>query len=449
MNNKRKSAVLMTQGSIAKNIISFTLPLFLGNLFQQMYNAADSLIVGNFIGSEALAAVSSSGSLIWLLVGFLNGISLGAGVVIARYFGAGDTENMKRAIHTTVAFGIIAGILLTIVGMAFTPAILRMMGTPAAVLPSSIIYFRVYCMGSLASVMYNIFVGILQSVGDSRHPLYYLMVSSVINIVLDVLFVAVLGYGVGSAALATVISQVISALLCFIQLVSTKEEYRLCIRDIRLDLPMMQKVVRNGLPAGIQNSINAFANVVVQSNINAFGEMAVAGCGAYAKIEGFGFLPVTCFTMALTTFVSQNLGAKEYERAKKGAAFGVACCMGIAQVVGIIVYFFAPSLIRCFNQDPLVIDCGVTHARIICLFFFVVSYCHCIMAIFRGTGHSTIPMLVTLASWCVFRIIFITVTIQFVPSISVVSWAFPVTWFLSASLLSFMYFRKDWMKLAL
>ena len=324
------SKTLMTEGSIWKKITYFALPIFLGNLFQQMYNTADSLIVGNFLGSNALAAVSSSSNLIFLMIGFFNGISMGAGVVIARYYGAREKEKVERAVHTTVAFGLVASVVLTIVGVVLAPEILVWMDTPENVLPESISYFRIYFLGSLGFVMYNVFVGILQSVGDSKHPLYYLIISSIINIVLDLVFIAGFHYGVGAAALATTISQFVSAFLCMGQLMRTKEEYRLCLRKIRFDREMLGQIIRIGLPSGIQNSIIAIANVVVQSNINAFGEAAMAGCGAYSKIEGFGFLPITSFTMALTTFVGQNLGAKQEERAKKGAKFGILTTVVLA-----------------------------------------------------------------------------------------------------------------------
>ena len=230
--NKTSKTTLMTEGSIWKKIIAFAIPLFLGNLFQQLYNTADSLIVGNFLGSEALAAVSSSGSLIFLLVGFFNGIAIGAGVVIGRFYGARQIEKVQKAIHTTIAFGLAAGAALTVIGVLLTPQLLLWMGTPDDVLPNSIIYFRIYFCGSLAFVLYNIFVGILQSVGDSRHPLIYLIISSVVNILLDLLFVGVFRFGVGSAALATIISQFASAILCLILLSKSPEDYRLSLIHI-------------------------------------------------------------------------------------------------------------------------------------------------------------------------------------------------------------------------
>lgn len=438
------SKTLMTEGSISKKIIFFAIPLFLGNLFQQLYNTADSLIVGNFLGSNALAAVSSSGNLIFLMVGFFNGIALGAGVVIARYYGARQTERLQMAIHTTVAFGLAAGVVLTAVGMFFAPKILVLMGTPAEVLPQSTEYFRTYFAGSIGFVMYNICVGIHQSVGDSRHPLIYLIISSCINVVLDLLFVGGFHWGVGSAALATIISQFASAYLCMRHLMKVQTEYRLELRKIRFDFPMLKQIIANGLPSGFQNSVIALANVVVQSNINSFGRMAMAGCGAYSKIEGFGFLPVTCFTMALTTFVSQNLGAKQYERAKKGARFGILCSISLAELVGIAINLAAPLLIAAFNSDPEVISYGVAQARTITLFYFLLAFSHCIAAILRGSGKSTIPMIVMLCVWCILRVTYITVVVHFIPDIRVVFWAYPLTWSISSAIFLVLFLRGKW-----
>ena len=439
------SAVLMTEGPIWRRLVAFAIPLFLGNLFQQLYNTADSLIVGNFLGSNALAAVSSSGNLIFLMVGFFNGIAVGAGVVVAKYYGAKKYDAVQRVIHTIAALGILCGIALTFIGILAAPQILVLMGTPDNVLPNSVVYFRVYFSGSLAFVMYNFLVGILQSVGDSRHPLIYLIISSMVNVVLDLLFVAVFHMGVGSAAFATVISQFISALLCLRQLMKSPAEYRLSLRKIRIDRVMLGQIISNGLPSGIQNSIISLANVVVQSNINKFGEMAMAGCGSYAKIEGFGFLPITCFAMALTTFISQNLGAREYDRAKKGAVFGVACSLTIAELVGIAIYLLAPVLISGFNSDPQVISYGVAQARTVTLFYFLLAFSHCMAGILRGAGKSTVPMFVMLICWCVIRVTYITVTVHFIPNIRVIFWAYPITWTLSSITFLIYFLKSDWL----
>ncbi|BFK07527.1 MATE family efflux transporter [Faecalimonas umbilicata] len=378
------------------------------------------------------------------MVGFFNGISLGAGVVIARYFGAREKEKVQDAIHTTVAFGIVAGILLTAIGLIMTPTFLRWMGTPADVLKNSVLYFRIYFLGSIAFVLYNIFVGILQSVGDSRHPLIYLIISSVTNVVLDLLFIGVFRFGVGSAAVATILSQFLSAILCLIHLMRCKEDYQIHLKKIRFDFPMLKLIISNGLPSGFQNSIISFANVIVQSNINSFGKMAVAGCGAYSKIEGFGFLPITCFALSLTTFISQNLGARQYERAKKGAKFGVLCSITMAEIVGIIIFFTAPYLVAAFNNDPQVVAFGTAQARTITLFYFLLAFSHCIAGILRGAGKSTIPMFVMLICWCIIRVSYITVAVRIIPDIKVIFWAYPITWTLSSILFIIYYFKADW-----
>ena len=443
--HKQTQTTRMTEGSIWKQILAFAFPIFLGNLFQQLYNTADSLIVGNFLGSNALAAVSSSGNLIFLMVGFFNGIAMGSGVVIARYYGAKESKEVLRAIHTTIAFGLAAGLALTFAGTLLTSRILVWMGTPADVLPESTVYFRIYFMGSLAFVMYNIFVGILQSVGDSRHPLVYLILSSIVNILLDLLFVGVLGYGVGAAALATILSQFLSALLCLYRLLrQSPEEYRVSLRCIRFDLPMLRQIIANGLPAGFQNSIIAFANVIVQSNINKFGKMAVAGCGAYSKIEGFGFLPITCFALALTTFISQNLGARQYERAKKGARFGILCSIVTAQLVGVVLYFTMPTLIRAFNRTPEVIAYGTAQARTVTLFYFLLAFSHCIAGILRGAGKAFVPMLTMLCFWCILRVSYITIILRIIPAIGMIFWAYPLTWALSSIVFLLYFLKADW-----
>lgn len=289
----------MTKGVIWKQMVLFALPIFFSNLFQQLYNAADSLIVGNYLGSEALAAVSSSGNLIFMMIGLFNGIALGAGVVIARYFGAQNYERLKIAIHTDIAFGFIMSAVLMAAGILLAPWILELMGTPDTVMPESLKYFRVYFAGGLGLVMYNIFVGILQALGDSKHPLYYLIISSLINIVLDYILIAWCGMGVEAAAFATILSQFVSALLCMRLFHNSKESYRLVFRDIRIEKEMLMEILRNGIPSGIQNSITGVANVVVQSNINIFGAMAMAGCGAYSKIEALPFYRSSASIMRL------------------------------------------------------------------------------------------------------------------------------------------------------
>lgn len=434
----------LTEGSIWKAMLLFAMPVFLGNVFQQLYNTFDAWCVGNFIGDDALAAVSSSGSLIFLMVSFFNGLAMGAGVIIARDFGAKEYNNMSKAIHTAVAFGLVTGVALTIIGVATTPLVLKLMGTPQEVLPQSIIYFRYYFYGAIFIVMYNIFVGILHAVGDSRHPLYYLIFSTFINIGLDLLFVAVFKWGVGSAAIATTISQGVSALLCFIHLLKIKAPYKIDIKKIRFHKDSLKKIILYGLPSGVQNSVIALANVFVQTNINSFGKAAMAGCGSYSKLEGFAFLPVTCFTQALSTFVGQNLGARQYKRVKKGVAFGVVCSCLIAEIIGLLSYLFAPQLISAFSDSAEAISFGTQHMRTICLFYFLLAFSHCIAGVMRGAGKPTVPMFTMFACWCIFRVAYISVAVHFVNELTTVSLAYPITWTLSSIIFLIYFLKADW-----
>ena len=434
----------LTEGSIWKGMLFFALPVFLGNVFQQLYNAFDTWCVGYFINDDALAAVSSSGSLIFMMISFFQGLSMGASVMIAKSFGAKQYASMKKAIHTAIAFGLVTGVLLTILGVGLTPIILGWMGTPTEVLPQSISYFRYYFLGALFVVLYNIFVGILHAVGDSRHPLYYLIISTFLNIGLDLLFVGAFDWGVGSAAVATTISQGFSALLCFIHLLRVDGPHRVNIKEISFDKQSLLYIIKYGLPSGVQNSVIALANVVVQSNINSFGKAAMAGCGSYSKLEGFAFLPVTCFTQALSTFVGQNLGAGHHDRVKKGVGFGIACSCLMAELVGVLSYVFAPQLIGFFSETQAAIDFGVQHMRTICLFYCLLAFSHCIAGIMRGAGKATVPMFTMLACWCIFRVSYITVAVKIINELTTVSWAYPITWTLSSIIFLIYFLKADW-----
>lgn len=431
----------MTEGKIFRSITLFALPILLGNLFQQMYNVVDSLVVGNVLGGPALAAVTSTGSLIFLLVGFINGIFVGSGVIIARYYGAKNKERLTVAVHTTLAFALLAGLLLSVLGAALTPWALRAVAVPEDVFPQAVTYLRTYFFGGVAIVLYNACVGIFQAVGDSRRPLYYLIAAAILNVVLDILFVAVWDFGVGGAAYATVISQFVSAGLAFTKLTRIDKVYRVQVKKIRIDGRMLKKLLKMGLPAGVQNSVVGFANVIVQSNINSFGSIAMAGSGSYTKLEGFAFMPITSFSLALTTFIGQNLGARQYERAKKGARFGVMTGVILAEVIGILIYVLAPRLIGLFNSDPDVIAIGTQRARTISLFYFMLALSHLLSGVLRGVGRTKVPMVVMLVSWCVLRIAYITITLRFIPDIRVVFWAYPLTWFISC--VAFFWYYKQ------
>lgn len=435
----------MLKGSISRGIIRFAVPLFFGNLFQQLYNTADSLIVGNKLGDGALAAVSSTGTLIFLLVGFFQGVGLGAGVVIAQFFGAKDKKNLRSSIHTFLSLSVIIGAFLTLAASLLAPQILVWMGTPADVMPDAVEYIRVYFLGSLGLVLYNSCMGIMQAVGDSKHPLYYLIVSSVINVALDLILVAGFGFGVWAAALATIVSQFVSVFLCMHKLMTSKEDYSIRVKELKLEGRMVKMILRIGLPTGVQNSIIAFANVVVQSNINYFGKTAMAGCGAYSKIEGFAFLPITSFTAAITTFVGQNLGAGQKARVKKGATFGILSSMVLAEIIGLIFFISAPLLISAFTQEKDAIEYGVLKARTCSLFYCLLAATHSFSAVLRGAGKSMVPMFTMLAFWCVIRVSFLWIMVPLTESIDVVNWVYPLTWTLSSITLFIYYILVDWL----
>lgn len=434
----------MTVGNPYSMMISFALPVLLSQIFQQLYNTADAFIVGRRLGTNALAAVTSSGTLIFLMISFFMGTAMGAGVVISRYFGAGKEAEVSRAIHTVLAFGIVSGILLTVVGVAFTPTFLKWMQTDPAVMPEAVEYFRYYFLGSLALVMYNVCRSIINALGDSRRPLYYLIFSSLLNIVLDYLFLAVFRWGVWSAAVATVLSQMASVVLCMAYLLRKGNLFTVEWRKIRFHRDMLSEIIRYGLPSGVQNSVIAFANVIVQSQINSFGRLAMAAYGTHAKIEGFAFLPITSFNMASTTFISQNLGAKQYDRAKKGARFSILAAVVLAEAIGVGYFVFAPELIGLFDKTSGVIAFGVRQARTVALFYCLLAFSHSVAAVCRGAGRAFVPMCVMLAVWCVIRIAYIILVMRLTGEIGYIYWAYPLTWGISSVIYLMYYLRSDW-----
>ena len=439
-----QDATRMTEGPIPGQILRFAAPLFLGNLFQQLYNTADALIVGNMLGNDALAAVSATGTLVFLVISLFVGIAAGSSVLISRYFGAQDYDKLEKAIHTNVAFSLAAGVLMTVFGVLFTPWMLKAMGTPEDVMDLSVTYIRIFFAGSLGLVLYNGLRGMMQAVGDGKNPLKYLIFCSCLNVVLDIAFIGVFHTGVGGAALATIISQFLSGLLCLRRLLRTDAEYRVDLRKIRFHWPTLKLIVRYGLPSGIQNSVIAIANVVVQSNINAFGTMAVAGCGAYSKVEGFAFLPITSFTISITTFVGQNLGAKEYDRARRGARFGLLCAILAAELIGLALSLLAPVLIGASTTEPSSIGYGVDKAHICSLFFCLLAASHGLASVLRGAGKAVIPMISMLSFWCVIRVAFLHFMVPIYNSINTVNWVYPLTWALSTVFLGVYYWRADW-----
>ena len=443
---KSKSAVNLTEGPIIKNILLFAIPLFMGQLLQQFYNMADAWVIGNFADNDAFAAVSSAGSMTFLVVGLFNGIAIGGGVIISKYYGAGDTRNVVKAIHTNFLFGILASVLSTVVGLWLMPHILVWMKTPESVMPDSLSYFTIYFAGVSTVIMYNICMSIMRSLGDSIHPLYYLVVSSVINVALDLLFVAVFRWGVAGAAIATVIAQGLSVILCLIRMCRLDDYTRLDFQKIHFYKDIMLEVIKQGLPTGIQNAVISIGNLTVQTNINSFGSYAMAGVGAYSKIEGFVFLPIMSMSMSLPTFVSQNLGAKQYERAKKGSVFGILFGVVTAEILGVIIYFAAPSFLKIFVDTAESVNYGTIHAKTTALFFFLLALSHCAAGVLRGCGKAFIPMATMLAFWCGVRVVYVTSILKIIPKFQMISWAYPLTWSLSSIVFLIILFRMDWSK---
>ena len=446
MQNKLQSAHVrdMTSGNPYTLMLGFAMPVFLSQLFQQLYNTADALIVGRTLGTEALAAVTSSGALSFLLVSFFTGTAMGGGVVISRYFGAGNPERVSQAIHTMIALGLASGAALTVFGAALTPTFLRWMRTDPEVMEDAVAYFRCYFLGVLALVLYNICRSIMNALGDSRRPLYYLIFSSLLNVALDVLFLAGFRWGVWAAAAATVISQAASAALCLVHLMRKGNIYTFEPRKLCFHRESLLEIIRYGLPAGVQNSVISFANVIVQSQINSFGKLAMAAYGTHAKIEGFAFLPITSFNMASTTFVSQNLGAKQYDRAKRGSRFSILAAVLLAEAIGVFCYVFSPYLIGLFDRNPGVIELGVRQAHTVALFYCLLAFSHSVAAVCQGAGKAFVPMCVMLSIWCVLRISYIALVMTLFGEIGYIYWAYPLTWGISSVIYLIYYKRSDW-----
>ena len=432
----------LTVGSPMKLILSFAAPLLFGFLFQQFYSFVDTAIVGKYLGASKLAAVGSTGSVNFLVLGFCQGACSGFAIPIAQAFGARDEHQVRKCVAASTYLS--AGVSFVIAALTgwLCPAMLRLMNTPEAIIADSVAYIRIIFLGIPVTILYNMASGILRSLGDSRTPVYFLVLASLVNVVLDLVLIVYAGMGVAGAAVATIISQMLSAILSLIRLMRTDSSIRVRLRAIRFDRPILGRMIRIGIPSGLQNSIIGFSNVVIQSYINAYGEFAMAGIGAYTKDEGFAFIPITSFSMVLTTFVSQNLGAGEAGRVKKGVRFGGLTGILMAVVIGILTVVFAPQLIGAFNSNPEVIAYGVARARIVCPFFCLVSFSHLMAAILRGYGKANVPMIDFLVCWCVIRILIIAVGGLFIHSIYLTYWVYPITWTLSTLTMG-IYYRKE------
>lgn len=436
---------LMTEGNIWKQLILFSIPLLLGNLFQQLYNAVDSVIVGQFVSSQALAAVGSSFPLINLLISFFMGLSLGAGVVVSKYFGARDIDNMRKSIHASIVITFIIGVIMTFVGILACPTILGWMQTPSDVINDSIVYLQIYFGGILFTMIYNIGSGILRAVGDTKRPLYFLIICSIINIILDLVFIIVFKMKIAGAAYATVISQAISAILTMLLLINTSNEYKISFKELKLYREQTKEIIRVGIPSGIQNAVVAISNVIVQSNINSFDWVAMAGCSACQKLDGFAIMPVLSFSMAFTTFTGQNIGAKRYDRVKQGAKIGLILSLSTIICISATLLYFDEQLLSIFSSDPEVIKYGLMMMHTLIPMYFLLTITHALNGIIRGAGKTKVPMLVMIVCWCCMRMAWILTTVPLFNDIQFVFYGWPITWAASSLWLIIYYCSHKWL----
>ena len=414
----------MTVGPIFGQLVLFSLPLMLGNVFQMLYN-----IVGNFVSKQALAAIGSTTMITNMMVFFFNGFSIGAGVTIGQYFGARDMDNLHRAIETTMAATFLLSVVFSGVGVALVRPLLLMMSTPEDVFADAAVYLRIYIGGISGLLIYNMGSGILRAVGDSTRPLYFLILTSILNIILDLFFVLVLKAGIAGAAIATILSQFLSGTLILVLLTRTKDIYRLNWKELRLDFPILRQIFAVGLPAAVQSVLTAFSNIFVQSYINIFGSDCMAGWSSYTKLDQFIMLPMQSMAMAATTFVSQNVGAGNDRRADRGTVSALLLTCGITGVIIALLIGFAPSAVRLFSPDPAVIEYGVLFIRTNVAFLLFNCINHVLAGALRGRGDSRAPMIIMLSTFVGVRQVYLYIVTRFVANTPrIVGFGYPVGW---------------------
>lgn len=443
----RKTTVRdMTEGSIVKQVTIFALPLMLGNIFQMLYNTVDSIVVGNFVGTQALAAVGSTTMIVNMMVFFFNGFSTGAGVVIANLFGARDMKALHKSIETTMAATFLLSVLFTIAGVAAVKPMLRFMATPEDVFGEATVYLQIYIGGISGLLVYNMGSGILRAVGDTMRPLYFLILTSVLNILLDLVFVIVFHSGIEGVAWATILSQFLSAVLILILLTRSTDIYRLTWKDLKIDRAILGRIFAVGLPAGIQSVITAFSNVFVQSYINFFGSGCMAGWSCYNKLDQFVMLPMQSMAMAATTFVSQNIGAGKESRADKGTVVTVSMSVGVTAVIVALLCLFAAQAVGLFSPDESVIAYGVLFIRANCFFLLFNCVNHVLAGALRGRGDSRGPMVIMLLAFVGIRQIYLFVVTHFIANTPfLVGFGYPVGW-TTCCIIELTYFFLRWRK---
>lgn len=437
-----KRDVDMTEGNITRHIISFAIPLLLGNIFQQLYNTVDTWVIGNYASNEAYSAVGNVGPIINTLIGFFMGLSSGAGVVISQYYGAHRYDEVEKTVHTSIVMTLILGVLFTALGVGMTPLMLDLMKMPATVRPHAVTYLTIYFSGIIGLMLYNIGAGILRAVGDSRRPFYYLVVCAVMNTVLDLLFVLKFRMGVAGVALATIISQLVSAILVIITLLRANNCIKLSVRKMRLHWQFLKKIFTVGIPAALQLAITAFSNVFVQSYINHFGEFCMSGWTTYARVDQLLFLPMQSIALASTTFVGQNLGCNQVQRARKGVLMSNVLSAAATVILTIPVVIFAEPIVAFFNDDPQVVYYGAMLLRWISPFYVLCSFNQIYAGALRGAGNSRAPMFIMVGSFVVFRQIYLFCMARICNEIIPIAMGYPAGWLL-CSALTMIYFYKS------
>ncbi len=435
------------EGNLYKAIMMFFMPIWFGTFFQQLYNTVDAVIVGNFVGKSALAAVGGpTSTIINLLVNFFVGVSSGAGVVIAMYYGSRNVDKTKLSIHTAMAISIAGGLLLILIGVPFSPIFLEWMDTPAEILEQASVYIRIYFCGSVFNLIYNIGSGILRAMGDSKKPLYFLIVASVVNIVLDVVFVVYMDMGVAGVGLATIIAQLASAVLVILSLKALPEEIQLSARKIKLNGPMCAEIFKIGIPNGIQSIAFSISNIAIMSSINAFGTDTVAAWTAYGKIDAMFWMTVGSFGIATTTFVGQNFGAKNFDRVKKSVRACNVLSMGAAILLSVLMLTCYPFLYRIFTKDQAVIEIGATMVKVMVPLYFTFTFIENFSGAMRGVGHSIAPTVLTIMGICVFRVVWILFVLPLNNTLITAIISYPISWALTAIIFTIYYMSGIWFK---
>lgn len=442
---KKSESSDLIHGSIAKSIFWFSIPLLVGNLFQQLYNTVDAYVVGNYVGKEALAAVGASSPIINMLIGFFMGLATGAGVIIAQYYGAEDSDRLKKAVHSSAALTLVMSVLLTVIGMIGTNPMLHAVGIPADVFPESSTYLLIYFAGISFNLIYNMGSGILRAIGDSKRPLYFLVIACVVNIILDFLFVKYFRWGVAGAGYATLIAQAVAAVLVVVVLIRTDGPHQLVMKQIKFDMPILKKIIMIGLPTGIQQSIVSLSNVIVQSYVNAFGSNVVAGYSASIRIDGFVNLPLQSFNMAITTFVGQNIGAKQYDRVKKGSRSALWMTAAVIGAMAISLFFFGEEFIAIFNSEPAVVEAGRTMQLAFVPFYIVLPIVQIYNGVLRGAGKSSVPMYIMVFNFVILRQIYLFFVTQMTNEVYYVFLGWPVTWITCAIMFIVYYHKVNWL----